>query len=333
MVDKSTIDKIFSDIVSTFNGKCHPTISEMHGILSEKSYEEQFNELNDGGLLNPLEVEHYQQLLDSRRIYEEEWDKFQENGGDDEFTTEQYNKRFQELDDEMFYYGRRLIEGLKPENAPPDIDTTGYQDDSEYNFVSALIRDVEQRQIDSQRDNVKVDNSIEMYVDDFGNTVGRYNDKRLLAMNNYFNGDCQGINYHISHDGYLNALDKETRKQVKDIDSLMKESKGLVQDTVLYRGGHFDIHARVGDQLSFKGYQSTTFQKSTSDIYKESDNDDGFNMTYIIYAPKGTKGICGSDDRFENNTWEHEYVLPRNTKYTIKSIDYDTMTVEVVIDQ
>ena len=116
---------------------------------------------------------------------------------------------------------------------------------------------------------------------------------------------------------------------MKTIDSLMNKSPGLLEDTILYRGGHFDIHLKPGDSFSFKGYISTTFQQSTSEIYKSEE----FDMTYVIHAPKGTKGICGGDSNFYNNNWEHEYVLPRNTKMTVLSIDYDTMTCEVVIEE
>lgn len=331
MVSKEDIEKILNLVIGDgLDVKCGPTIAEMHEILSGMGVEEQFQELKEKGYLNPLELDDYESILDFKRLLEEQWDKFQANGGDDEFTLNNYNRQFQDIDDKLFYYGRRLIEGMKPPNEIPKIDTTSYEEDDQwggrrgnnYEWSQEQGR-LEKSQISAQQESINIDN---MSITD----EGQYVDKRLLAMNNYFGGDCMGINYGISHTGYLKALDSETQKQVKDIDSLMEDSPGLLQDTILYRGGHFDIHLREGDTFKFKGYTSATFQRETSDMYKKDDEPD---MTYIIHAPKGTKGICGSDKRFYNNNWEHEYVLPRNTNFVVLSIDYDTMTVELGIQE
>ena len=55
-------------------------------------------------------------------------------------------------------------------------------------------------------------------------------------------------------------------------------------------------------------------------------------MLYLIHAPKGTKGIAGNDERFDNGFMEHEYVLPRDTNMKVIRIDYENMICEVVIE-
>ena len=336
MVSKESITQVFNEILNNTINKCW-TKDQIREKLSSLSYNDQFQQLQEQGLLNPLEEKDYNKKQERLKTLD---DYFEEHGTDDLFGAEvsMYEER-ERLVDDLFYYGRRLIEGLtyKP---IPNIDKSKFKQEEQWGGEnqhnlewSSKQGILESKQISAQQKAVKVDNSLEMFTDEYGIEYGRYKDMRLLAMDNYFDGDTQHINSTISHEGYLKALDKEQRKQVKDIDSLMNDSPGLQQDTILYRGGHFDIHLKPGDNIKFKGYQSTTFHKATSDVYKEDYGGYGdTNMTYVIHAPKGTKGIVGNDSRFTNNNWEHEYVLPRNTSMTILSIDYDTMTCEVVID-
>lgn len=337
MVEKEQINKILTKITDYWTVKC-PTISEMHGILDGMSLDEQYNQLTEQGLLNPLEIDdfsHKETLVNQlNQSLSELKSQYDETDEEDDFGMKAQimltEERLEKIEDELFQYGRRLIEGAKPLNSIPDIDKGKFKEDTQWGGENGGAYEwemkqgeLESQQIRLQKDSVKVDTSI---TED-----GRYVDKRLLAMNNYFDGDTQNINYTISHNGYVKALDKEQRKQMKSIDSLMKDSGGLAQDTILYRGGYFDIHLRPGDHSSFKGYQSTSFQRFTSTVYLDEAMDT--TMTYVIHAPKGTKGICGSDDRFYNNNWEHEYVLPRNQGFTVLNIDYDNGVVEIVLDE
>ena len=356
MVSKKHINNIFDKIIHDWGVKC-PTIEEMKASLSGMTPREQFKELQEKGLLNPLEEKHYEKyLISDVKFYEITFEEAERNlnrAKENPDTTEEELQEFQRrydlmkgrLDDvnnEVFQYGRRLIEGLKPLNPVPEIDKSRYKEDDEigWDSLNSKMGGLEKSQINSQQKTVNVDpndlSPVNIGTEDNPNIVfGKMNDKRLLAMNRFFNGDTANINYTISSEGYLKALNKEQRKQVKYIDSLMEESPGLLEDTILYRAGYFDIHLRVGDHTSFKGYQSTSFQKETMDLYyhKAVENNDWNTMKFIIHAPKGTKGLCGNDDRFENGFLEHEYALPRNTGYIITNIDYENMTVEVVLDE
>ena len=341
MVSVKYIESVFDKIINNVKVKC-PTIAEMRSRLKGMSFDDQYNQLKEKNLLNPLEVddfmyqvqrlEHYKNTLSE---VESQYDPNEE----DTFGLKNYMERLQEnIDDaenELFQYGRRLIEGYEWDLPPVEFNRDDYvSEEYDVGGIVNTIGKIESKQISAQQETVHVDptdlSPINIGTDENPKWVnGKLNDDRLVAMNNYFNGDCEGLNYWIGHKRYLNELNTEQRKSIKDIDSLMDESPGLQQDTVLYRGGHFNIHTRVGDTVSFKGYQSTSFSRATAESYNEEKSD---GMTYVIHAPKGTKGIVGNDYRFENGDWEHEYVLPRNTKMKVVNIDYDNMVCEVVIE-
>ena len=335
MVSVEQIDKIITNIISNVSTKCGHTIAEMHSQLDNISYNDQLNDLKEKGYLNPLEEKDYIKKLERLKVLDKYFD---EHGTDDLMGAEV--TMFQEREDlveELFKYGRRLIEGLKY-NELPMIDKDKYVSDEQWggrrghNFEwSHEQGEMEKAQINAQVKSLNFNTENILTEDGMRYNVDTFEGKSALAMDNYFNGDSQHINFTISHEGYVKALNNEQRKQMESIDNLMNKSPGLLQDTILYRAGYFDIHLKEGDSFSFKGYTSTTFQEETTGVYKNSDGYDG-DMTYVIHAPKGTKGICGSDKTFHNNNWEHEYVLPRNTKCTVLSIDYDNMVCEVVIE-
>ena len=341
MVNLDDIDEVITRLLknnSNLTVKCGPTISEMRSILDKMDSVEIIDLLVDDAndyanpLLNPLELEDYGRISD-------EIDRVKYKIDDDERYLNYYN----ELQDELFQYERRIIEGAKPRSEPPVVNIDNFKYDSlSDEDLWDKNGDVETRQIEHQQSQLHYGEKVDEYTEDLlgGDGISyfyeQYDDPRLRAMNNYFNGDCGHINYTISHEGYLNKLDSEQRKQVNDIDSLMEESGGLVEDTMLFRGGYWDIHLNVGDHSKgFKGYQSTTFSESIAQGYVEhhEEQTDEKGMLIKILAPKGTKGICGNDNRFYNGFIEHEYTLGRNTGFTVVDIDYDNMVATVLLDE
>lgn len=335
MVSKKQIEFVFNNLFNRIVTKC-PTIAEMHTILSSMTDDEKFKELRNQNLLNPLELLDYQDSVRMRGLFQEELIKVQ-NGSGDEYSINNHLKHIAEYEEKLFQYERRLIEGMKPLNPVPVIDYDRFNSDDQFspngNALNTELGMLESKQIEAQK------NALDLHDVYFTGDDGipRYNPTEtgmsVKSMDNYFGGDCSHINYSISHEKYLNKLSEEQRKEVKLIDKLMDKSTGLLQDTILYRGGHFDIHLRPGDHSSFKGYMSTTFQEATARTYYEDDDTDINQMNIVIHAPKGTKGIVGNDDTFYNGFNEHEYVLPRNTGFTVLSVDYDENVVEIVLDE
>lgn len=367
MVNLNEIEKIITDIIinthSSLDTKCGPTIAEMRETLSSMSDHRKLIELRNSNLLNPLEERDFENKIQSkmefkgrikeiqRKLDEGYWDKYEDS---DELikmhedTIKEYEQKLKDIDEEFFQYGRRLIEGYETE-LPLDLNEYqgrgGQRDeqiglwerddygDLDYSYeITHNMGHTEETTIDNQQNSIQLDDSAWEYRDD--DTVP-LNDPRVESMNNYFAGDLSNINYEISHKGYLDKINETARKDVKNIDSLMEESEGLPYDTLLFRGGHYDIHTRVGETISFKGYTSTTFQSEVAKYYGGDSVEDrkySGDMLYLIHAHKGTKGIAGNDERFENGFLEHEYVLPRNIPMKVLRIDYENMVCELFIE-
>ncbi len=319
--------------------KC-PTIAQMKQRIGQMSVDEMFQQLQDRKLLNPLEIDDYKEIwsyLKSTISLKDEIDPSKMD------VYEQIvQQQTETTKEELFQYNRRLFEGLRRSELPI-IDLSKYSEDTQYRWDDMIaeiednekiIGDLELRQIEAQKKSIDLTPRNDY---DF-----RF-DEKMVAMNCYFSGDCQHLNYSIIDEKYLYKLRDIQKKDIKYIDEIMKESPGLIKDTVLFRGGSWDIHLNVGDHSNgFKGYQSTTFQEDTAQSYKDSYDLGKFEianeypkkgMLVKIYAPKGTKGLCGNDDRFVNGFAEHEFVLPRNQGFTVLSIDYDKMEAEIVLDE
>ena len=341
MVNLNDIENVINTVLKNNHSirvKCGPTIAEMHSKLDSMDSLEKIEILVDAEnnyenpMLNPLEVEDYGNLTSMLPNVLREY-----NISGDERYLEEYNRIY----DEVFQYERRIIEGVKRNEVPVvDVDKFGFD---ELNDDDLWVKNggMENQQINNQQSKLKYGEKIDEYTENLSGGDGIsydyeiYNDPRLRSMNNYFNGDCSGINYGISHEGYLNRLSGEQRKEIKNIDSLMEEGGGLVADTLLYRGGYWDIHLNPGDHSKgFKGYQSTTFLESVAKDYVERHEEQTNNkgMLIRILAPKGTKGIAGNDNRFMNGFVEHEYTLARNTGFTVLDVDYDNMVATVILD-
>ncbi len=335
MVRLNTILKVIDNYVI----KC-PTIAEMKQELSSMSYDEQHRELNKQDLFfNVDEAIEYRDLKMGHESLLNRIDRLFNEDPTPYSLIREYQEELYGIEEELFFYGRRLIEGVKPTNPVPQVDKSVFSEDEQYVNRSSEEKNVykdlgekEKLQIEAQTKifRKKSDNRIESPIDE-----GEYRtlfedeyDKRY-TMNDYFAGDTQKLNLSIYSEKYLNKLTDERKKSIKDIDCLMNKSPGLIEDMVLYRGGKLDIHLREGDHSKFKGYTSTTFQKYTADEYTSSGD-----MLIKVYAPKGTKGIVGNDDwNFRNGFMEHEYVLPRNQGFTVLSIDYDKGIAEIILDE
>ena len=97
------------------------------------------------------------------------------------------------------------------------------------------------------------------------------------------------------------------------LDEIIEDSPGLTQDTKFYRGGYIPPNAVAGETYEFEGYTSLSYLE-----------DSAFNQEYKIevYVKKGQKGVVMERELTEH-PGEHEYLLPRNQKYTIIEVDHN----------
>lgn len=314
MVKYENIIKAMGEYVS----KCR-TIADMKEKLSALSLDEQYRQLVEQDLLNPLEKKDFEERLANIKHFEELESKIDPNKK--EHLLEMIKETEEEEREELFIYGRRLYEGLK-RNDPPIINRDKYQEDVQYDDMDTLwdfntIGEIELQQVIQQNKLITEDS---------------LTDDERFAVDWYFLGSLKSVNQGLNHNGYLSRLEGERKRNVSGLDSSIDKSGGLLQDTVLYHGGHFDIHLNVGDHGTFKNYVSCSFQKLVGEEYKSYSDT---RMNYIIYAPKGRKGICGNVRLFDSSSYwfEHEFLLGRNTGFTVLNIDYDKGEVEIVLDE
>lgn len=306
MVKTEYIIKAIKDYV-----KCHPTINEMRTALQTKTHQEHHEELLEKGLLNPLEqkdiiqkMEVLDRLKTRNRIR----------------PQKSIQREIDGIEHELFQYERRLIEGLK-EKPVPDINIDTYRKDTQYTTQDelkdkTLYGKLEQDQITEQEKHVNQDTIAE---------------ETLYSIGDYYSGNMGDLNKNIKNGKYLKQLQKEDRSRMKEIDKAIDKSPGLLQDTTLYMGGPIDIHLKPGDHSHIKGYMSTSYQETIAENFRKRYPD---NFKYVIRAKAGTKGLCANSSLFNDYTFhnEHEYLLGRNTGFTVKSIDYDNKEIEVILD-
>lgn len=343
----------------------------MGGSTNNRGYNGLREELNNQNLLNPLEdkdyvkkSERYVETLDEidlclRRMRDEEYDDdfmnlmhiFQREGmdKDDRFRNEDgklvvadmtealFDKLILErdgIDEDLFQYNRRLFEGVK-RNPVPQINADSFTIDepiegNDFDSSGKIETDTSNAQQKALNLDVQMkfdENLHEYYTGKDWEMVKSYNDYILQIHN-------EGINTHIHNAEYISRLEKEQQKTVKNMDKLMEGTSGLTEDTVLYRGGYWDIHLNPGDHSKgFKGYQSTSFREEVGSRYVDNYSDyDNADMLIKILAPKGTKGIVSNDPNFNSVYDSHEFVLARNTGFTVLDVDYDNMVATIVLD-
>lgn len=286
---------------------------EIKRKLSVLSVEEKLDLLE--GKINPLEKEDYYNLLnelDCLSIF------------DDDTMDEDIRKDIEYYQEQLFQYDKRIYRGYdldKNKDKVPIYDIDDYQEGIPQDINDNTILPLEENQINVQQ------------------TLSDHQETCLMA---YFgNDDYRLINGELTDNDYWNDLDETeqyyahaTNKHIRNgMDSAIRNSKGLVENTVLYHGAGdsrlISIHSRIGDHLNFKQYISTSFNKNVGENYK------GDNFLIRFLAPKGTKGICANDTKISNHLTEyqneHEYLLGRNNKGTIVDIDYDSMMVTVLL--
>lgn len=164
-----------------------------------------------------------------------------------------------------------------------------------------------------------------------------YTQEEFAGVNHYSCNDYRLINGKLDPDGeygeYYNSrqeLSNYVDDNIKWLDDAISKTPPLATDTILYRYGALPEGLIVGDVSRFKGFTSTSYQEGTVEKFKNGyygDLKDRYKLK--IYAPKGSKGVL-VNDTFEAMK-EHEWLLPRNQRYYVVSINNDTMEAELLL--
>ena len=168
-----------------------------------------------------------------------------------------------------------------------------------------------------------------------------YSPTEFGSVNNYTAQEYKIINGRIGDNEIYRKKYKERRKgnpslddwidmRIENIDSAIDKSPRLTQDTILYRYGEIPLDISEGGVGKWKGYTSTTYQEATADRFKNGyDYDQPDRYKLKIYASEGTKGVL-CNQQFEAIV-EHEWLLPRNQRYQVLSVNHETKEAEIVL--
>lgn len=325
------------------------TKAQIQEKLSALSREEKIALLK--GRLTPLEWEDYNSIVDSHRELVEEWEDRIKKGQIDKDKIPEVYEFLKDMektytDTELFKYERRIFENytVPTDLEIPVINEKDYVHDESIPFASQddenyydlmmgrdRINPVEAKQIELQENNVYL----------------TANESRWISS--YFLDNYTFLKNRINHntdvleelyDHYeLAELEHDFPYMKKHMDNAISKTDGLVEPTILFHSGVVDPTLIPGMHGTWKNYISTSFQEVMMEHHT------GENPSYwdiVIYAPKGTKGICGNGNHyFEGKpisqlnqfTWEHEYLLGRNTGYTVVSMDYENHRQVVILDE
>lgn len=170
-----------------------------------------------------------------------------------------------------------------------------------------------------------------------------YSPEIQLAIKKWTGGWFDEIN-HIVHNGKLpdkwddfkgessyKRTFKEMKKAGNDILEYIKNTDGLIESTVLYRGGHWDIGLKVGEIGESPLLMSTSYGEQTAyDIGIAERNKK--NPYFIkIYAPKGSKGVNVNAPSLSPNFPEHEYLLGKGQKYIVVDVDDNNNEASILL--
>lgn len=110
----------------------------------------------------------------------------------------------------------------------------------------------------------------------------------------------------------------QTPQKIKELDRALSRS-ALGDDLVLHRGVGFREFETWRNSDTIKAYKSTSINENILDVFG-----DGYHI--IIRAPKDTKGFYLGN--YSEHKSEKEFLMMRNQKYRILSINESVMEVE-----
>lgn len=169
-----------------------------------------------------------------------------------------------------------------------------------------------------------------------------YTDTQKGAINSYKGGGYDDVNYMHRHPEWKEEIDQfradlkanpnEMNKGIKQLnidrfDRAVADSNvldfainktSLPENTMLYRGALFESKPEVGQIIPDRGFGSTSYMldKPEQLFYNNASK---VNTVMTIKAKKGQSGIP-VQKAMKGYDVEHEFILPRNTKYKITKV-------------
>lgn len=331
MVQYKTILKAIDEYLA----KCL-TIAEIKERLNNYSDIEKEELLlgSKSSLLNDGEIDYYRylserlnSLYDAMAMHQRLYDETKEGSKGGKFWKTQIDGDMELIgacEKELFNFERRIVENYNPKTRTIEYDESDYALEEQKNALDEEIRELEQAQIDSQKDVVLSDDNISSLQHYYGSGA-KYINSRLNKGETWRN---------------MSAKDKDMMKSrldraEKNISEAINKTKGLVQNTTVFHGGRFDVSKVVGDKIKFNGFTSCSFQEDVGDVFKQDASNQipkPLQYNYKILLPTGYKGLCANDSNYQLTNWkrEHEYLLDKGAEFDIVDIDYKNHMVTLM---
>lgn len=166
-------------------------------------------------------------------------------------------------------------------------------------------------------------------------------------------GDHQAGMTATTNPEVVNRTKAETEGMLSHMDEVMSKSV-LTKDAVLYRGVESTAEIKVGDKMSFAGFQSTSTDLANAEVFANAQmSSNPVNAASVVYkyeAPAGTHAIdineaLGlnrlSQNKQNKTVWfEHEVILDRGLSVQVTKVEpglhgdynrqYRLVTVKIV---
>lgn len=146
-------------------------------------------------------------------------------------------------------------------------------------------------------------------------SIGVYSGNGYSAINGYLRG--------------TNPASALTKQNIGNIDAVLARSR-MPEDTVVYRGikppfSKEILAAKVGSTISDPGYVSTSLKGDTSKAFATPEG-----VVLKMLLPKGNSAYVMNGRGASHYPKEHEVLLPRGSRFRVKSLVGNVMTVEVL---
>lgn len=219
---------------------------------------------------------------------------------------------------------------------------TKIKEASNYNFDTFMKEtsqgelEKSQIQIQSKKQYDKKEiTSVNAYLSSYHKNINGYLYKNSKIGNNslpYPQNYIEKYNWYVENAKKQGAKNEKEffnliKDSIKSIDTAIKNSPGLSQDTVLYAAKEWNINLNPGDVGECNVFMSTSFRKSGAEGFKDSNR-----YLIEIYAKEGQKGLAvGNGSGFSGVIQEHEFLLPREQQFKVISVDHNTQTVKIML--
>lgn len=172
------------------------------------------------------------------------------------------------------------------------------------------------------------------------------NEAELSALADYMSGSGMygEVNYYLREGGFDRYTGPKKQAEILNVihqlDSTIKNAPSLNQDMLTYRGiwgqeaTQFFTNLKPGDTFTDLGFSSTSLTKQIALNFARYDRPNG-GVVLEIVNPAGTKGVFPLALRAEvtpqyvSATSENEWLLPRDTKFEVVSVEGRTVRVVV----